>query len=340
MPLKMLRAVVVCAPFLLAQEPAPTYSAGVKVVNILATVTDSHGKIVSNLSQGDFGLTVDGRPREIRYFARETDLPLTLGLLVDTSMSERRVLPDEKSASYRFLNQVLREDKDRAFLIHFDREVELLQDLTPSRKKLESASDLLEVADRPQGGGPGSGQRHRRGGGTSLYDAVLLASQDLMQKQTGRKALILLSDGEDNASKVSLEQAVEAAQRSDSLVYSILFKDEGDSRGAFGGGRRMGGYGGRGRGRMPPPQRVDGKKILERISKETGGRFFEVSNKHPIDQIYAQLQDELRNQYSLGYSPDKADGAGYHKIVVAAKQKGLEVRARDGYYGEGGVPGQ
>jgi VWFA-related protein len=320
---------------LFAQEqPAPSFSTGVKVVNILATVRDKGGKIVSNLTQSDFALSEDGQPREIHYFARETDLPLTLGLLVDTSMSERRSLPVEKDASERFLNEMLRGEKDRAFLIHFDREVELLQDVTPSRQKLESAIGLLDVAPPAQWGARGGGRGHlHRGGGTSLYDAVLLASEDLMLKQSGRKALVILSDGEDNASKVSLEQAVEAAQRSDCLVYSIPIKDEQGLHPGFGNGRgmgRMGGYGGRRGGAMR--ERPDGKKILERISKETGGRFFEVSKKQSADRIYAQIQEELRNQYSLGFSPDKGESAGYHKITLAAKRKGLEVRSRDGYY--------
>lgn len=327
--------IILSAPSLFGQEqPAPSFSAGVKVVNILATVRDKDGKIVSNLTQSDFALSEDGQPREIHYFARETDLPLTLGLLVDTSMSERRSLPVEKDASERFLNEMLRDEKDRAFLIHFDREVELLQDVTPSRQKLESAIGLLDVAPPAQWPGHGGGRGHlHRGGGTSLYDAVLLASEDLMLKQSGRKALVILSDGEDNASKVSLEQAVEAAQRSDCLVYSILIKDEQELNRGFAGGRgmgRMGGYGGRRGGATR--QRPDGKKILERISKETGGRFFEVSKKQSAGQIYAQIQEELRNQYSLGFSPDKSESAGYHKIALAAKRKGLEVRARDGYY--------
>jgi VWFA-related protein len=172
-----------------------------------------------------------------------------------------------------------------------------------------------------------------------LYDAVYLASNEMMKKQQGRKALIILSDGVDHGSKETLASAVEAAQRADTLVYSILFADEqGYGRGGgFGGG--MGGMGGMGRrggrGRYPQEMRPDGKKILERISKETGARLFEVSKKQPIEQIYDQIQEELRNQYSLGYTPDRADvGAGYHKIHLKTKQKGQIVQARDGYYAE------
>jgi len=328
-------------------QPPPTVTVNVKVVNVLATVRNKHGEIVRNLTKDDFVLEEDDRPQTIRYFARETDLPLTLGLLVDTSMSQRHVLDQERSASSTFLDQVLRVDKDRAFLIHFDREVELLQDLTSSRQKLESALALLQTPqfghESQEGGGnsPDTNHGSRRraggwGGGTLLYDAVYLASNELMKKQQGRKALIVLSDGVDRGSKETLASAVEAAQRADTLVYSILFTSEQPYGGGY-GGRGMGGMGrrGGGPGRYPQQARPDGKKILEQISKQTGGRLFEVSKKLPIEQIYSQIQDELRNQYSLGYTPDRADlGAGYHKIRLTTKQKDLIVQARDGYYAE------
>jgi len=327
-----------------SQQP-PTISVNVKVVNVLATVRNKQGEIVRNLTKDDFMLEEDDRPQTIGYFARETDLPLTLGLLVDTSMSQRRVLDQERSASSTFLDQVLRVNKDVAFVIHFDREVELLQDLTSSRQKLQSALALLQTPQRSQEGGsnsPGSGRRGGGGGGgTMLYDAVYLASNELMKKQQGRKALIVLSDGVDRGSKETLASAVEAAQRADTLVYSILFADEeGYGSGGGYGGRGMGGMGGMGRhgggrGRYPQETRPDGKKILERISKETGARLFEVSKKQSIEQIYDRIQEELRNQYSLGYTPDKADaGAGYHKIRLTTKQNDLTVQARDGYYAE------
>ena len=333
-------------PWPLHSQQQPTISVNVKVVNVLATVRTKHGEIVRNLTQDDFKLEEDDRPQTIRYFARETDLPLTLGLLVDTSMSQRRVLDQERSASSTFLDQVLRVNKDIAFVIHFDREVELLQDLTSSRQKLQSALGLLQTPQPTREGGsnspgsyPGSGRRAGGGGGgTLLYDAVYLASNELMKKQQGRKALIVLSDGVDHGSKETLASAVEAAQRADTLVYSILFADEqGYGRGGGFGGRGMGGMGrrGGGRGGWPQQARPDGKKILEQISKATGARLFEVSKKQPIEQIYDRIQEELRNQYSLGYTPDRADvGAGYHKIRLMAKQKDLIVQARDGYYAE------
>jgi VWFA-related protein len=350
---------------------ATTLSVQVKVVNVLATVRDKHGQIVNSLTKDDFILEEDTRQQDIHYFSKETDLPLTLGLVVDTSLSQRRVLDQERSASQSFLDQMLRENKDKAFVIHFDREVELLQDLTSSRSKLESALNLLKTPDFSDssggnspsqspgqspgssgGGWPGSGGGwpggHRRGGGggggggrggsgggshwgagTLLYDAVFLASDELMRKQSGRKALIILSDGVDTGSKMTIESAIEYAQRTDTIVYSILFSDPS----AYGSGG-FGGWGGHhgGRGGPQEQEHPDGKKILTRISQETGGRMFEVSKKEPIDQIYSRISEELRNQYSLGYTPDRKKVTGYHKIHLATKQKDLTVQARDGYY--------
>jgi len=339
------------------QAQGPPITVHVKVVNVLATVRDKKGAIVRDLNQDDFELQEDDRPQKIRYFSHETDLPLTLGLLVDTSMSQRRVLGQERDASATFLDTVLRVDKDKAFIIHFDREVELLQDLTSSRQKLQEALNLLQTPQRyqadngdspdsgqGQGGGGGARSRGGWGGGTTLYDAIYLASNDITAKQGGRKALIVLSDGVDRGSKKTLASAIEAAQRADTLVYSILFTAEQESggggmgrRGGWGGGMGgMGGGMGRHGGGYPRPQqesRPDGKKILERLSKETGGRFFEASKKHPIDETFSQIQEELRNQDSLGYTPDPPDnGPGYHKIILTAKKKDVTVQARDGYY--------
>jgi len=334
-------------------RPVVTFGSDVKVVNLFVTVRNRQGQIVRDLKKEDFILEEDGRPQTIRYFSQESDLPLTLGLVVDTSLSQRRVLGEERNACYVFLDEMLR-DKDMAFVIHFDREVELLQDLTSSRKQLEAALERLEtpqLSRRPQWGGSGrpgssgpSGTPGRRGVGTTLYDAVFLASDELMKKQSGRKALILLSDGVDMGSKVSLPEAIEAAQRADTLVYSILFSDQ-QAYGPPGGFGNRGGWGGPGmggmgrRGRMgggrkfPQPQaRPDGKKILERISKETGGALFEVSKKESIGQIFDRIQEELRHQYSLGYTPDSNAGAGYRKIHLTTRQKNLIVQTRDGYY--------
>src|SRR5437879_12714143 len=170
----------------LRSQQQPTVSIQVKVVNVLATVRNKHGEIIRNLTKGDFKLEEDGRPHAIRYFTQETDLPLTLGLLVDTSLSQTRVLDQERTASHTFLDQVLRVDKDLAFVIHFDREVELLQDLTSSRQKLSSALDLLQTPRREEASNSpdsGPGSRRRCGGGTLLYDAVYLASDEELKKQ-------------------------------------------------------------------------------------------------------------------------------------------------------------
>lgn len=371
-------------------EKQSTFSADVKVISVFATVRDKQGRIVSTLGKEDFILTEDGRSQTIRYFSRESDLPLTLGLLVDTSLSQRRVLAEEKSASYRFMDKVMRADKDRAFVIHFDHETELLQDLTSSRTDLQHALDELELpadqrnqssqggpgqgagnggqgnggggngAGRTSGGGmgipggisfPGSGRGRGRGGypggvggrggngggrprggggrqgaGTTLYDAILLASDEIMKKQNGRKALILLTDGVDQGSRTLLPDAIQAAQRTDTLVYSILFSDaQAYPQQTFGGlGRGAGPNGGQ-----------DGRKILQQISRETGGSFFEVSKKLSLDDIFVRLQEELRNQYSLGYTSDATGGpAAYRTIKIATRKTGLQVQSREGYYPE------
>jgi VWFA-related protein len=343
---------------LLSQQQGPTISVNVKLVTLFATVRDKHGQLIRNLTKDDFALGQDGHPQTISYFAPDSDLPLTLGLLVDTSMSQRRVLDQERDASHAFLDHLLREDKDKAFVIHFDHEVELLQDLTSSRQKLEAALDQL---GRPQfsqtsgsggssgggdpdsggsGGGGGHGSHGYGGGGTLLYDAVYLASDELMKKQQGRKALIILSDGVDHGSKETLRDAIETAERADTLVYSILFADkEGYGNGGGYGGGHMGGGGmggggmGGGHRRYPQESHPDGKKILQQLSKETGGRLFEVTKKETIDQIYAEIDEELRNQYALGYTPNKPDAdLGYHKIQLTTKQKDATVQTREGFY--------
>lgn len=342
----------------LAQDtPAATFSSDVKVVSVLATVRDKHGQIVNDLTKDDFKLQQDGQPQTIRYFNRVTDMPLTLGLLVDTSMSQRRLIEQERTASYSFLNNLMRpDDKDKAYVIHFDWDVELLQDLTSSRQKLEAALDKLDNPTSAPGygggGGGNAGGGGHHGGGTDLYDAVFLASDEVSKKVQGRKALIILSDGVDTGSRVSLDRAIETAQRSNTLVYSILYADpEAYGRQGFPGGHHGGwgagaggiGVGGGGMGRSPgggggyPQQQShpDGKKVMERIARETGGRFFEVSKKQPISEIYSQIEQELRNQYSLGYSPSKDVAApGYHKIALTTTNKDLTVQTREGYYAE------
>ena len=355
-------------PSMRAQDTAATIAVDVKVVSLPVTVRDKHGTIVRDLTKDDFTLQEDDRPQVIRYFSQEANLPLTLGLLVDTSRSQTNVLDAERNASRSFLDQMLVQPKDKAFLIHFDREVELLQDLTSSHEKLQAALELLKTpSDRESSNDPndpsnspsGSGSGSHHGGGTQLYDAVFLASNELMKKQQGRKALIILTDGVDRGSKTYLEGAIESAQRADTVVYSIYFadshRDEGQRRGGGmgrggggwpggggggwpggGGGYPGGGGGGRGGGqRHPEEPRTDGKKILERISKETGGRFFEVSKKETVGQIYDSIVEELRTQYSKGYTPDKdSTASGYHHVQLQVKRKDLTVQTRDGYYAD------
>jgi VWFA-related protein len=314
------------------------FSTDVKVVNLLATVRDKRGRIVTDLTKDDFELTEEGRPQTIGYFSRETDLPLTLGLLVDTSLSQRLVLDEERDASRRFVEKVLREDRDQTFLIHFDHYTELLLDLTSSRARLERALDDIQLPPDAQlqpgrypGGYPGGGRPGRNMPGTTLYDAILLASDELMRRRQGRKALILLSDGVDNGSRVPLPAAIESAQRADTLVYSILFTSFAGPPmyfpGGFGGWPGIGGF---------PAQRregTDGKRIMARIARETGGGFYEVSRKLSIDQIYSRIEEELRSQYNLGFTPETTDaGAGFRRISLKVKPRGMIVQTREGYY--------
>jgi VWFA-related protein len=289
--------------FLSFAQETPTFSVGVNVVNTLANVMDKHGAIIRDLQQSDFTILEDGRPQTVRYFARQTDLPLTLGLLVDTSMSQERVLDAERAASFRFLDQVLREKKDQIFITQFDIAVLTRQPLTSSYKDL---NDALSQVDTPT--------RHEleNGGarGTLLLDAIVQASKDTMAKQHGRKALILLTDGDDNGSDATLSQAIEAAQRADTLIFSILFSDSGLGHGP-------------------------GQYILQHLSHETGGGFFEVSKKQTIDQIFNTIQDELRSQYSLGYISDKPPTIGeFRKIQLKVATSGLTVQARNRYWAQ------
>ena len=299
-------AAAYCAGRAYAQQE-PVFSTEVKVVNVLATVRDKKGAIVTNLGQDDFSIVEDTHPQTVRYFARETDLPLTIGLLVDTSASQRRVLDAERGASFRFLDQVLREDKDQVFIMQFDSAVQLRQALTSSRRQLNDALSYVDTETESQ-------LRLQNGGGTLLYDAVAKASNEIMKGRQGRKALILLTDGVDFGSYGTPEAAIAAAQRADTLVFSILYSDPG-AYGFLGG--------------------PDGRGILEKISSETGGGFFEVSKKRTIDQIFADLEAELRSQYNLGYVSDQPVRISeFRALRVTVKQKGLVVQARRRYWAQ------
>jgi VWFA-related protein len=275
------------------------------VVTLFATVRNREGLIAKDLNRDDFSLEDGGVPQTIRYFSRESDPPLTVGLLVDTSQSQLHVLEPERSASFTFLDRVLREQIDQAFVAHFDIRVEVLQNFTSSRKDLESALGQLKVPNALS---------------TLLYDAIRECSETLMRKRARRKAFILLSDGVDYRSKTSLTNAIEYAQRADTIIYSILFTEPLHAYRPV-------------RSAILAASRDRGRKVMQRLASETGGAFFEVTKDHPIESIFSRIEDALRNQYSIGYTPaPKAPSGQYRKIKLAAKQPGLIVQARDGYY--------
>jgi VWFA-related protein len=353
---------------------SPTLSVDVRLVNIPVVVHDKKGALVQTLTKDNFVLQVDGHPQTIRYFNLDTDLPLTLGLLVDTSLSQRDVIDDERTASSAFLDDLLTgpADRDKAFIIQFARQTDLLQDITSSKPKLQAGLKQLSTTDSAGSSGGSntgsdshdSGTDRARRGGTTLYDALYLASDELMSKQKGRKALVILSDGVDSGSKESLGSAIEAAQRADTIVYAIYYKGReagggfqdhdqnrrgggypgggggypGGGGGYPGGGGGYPGGGGRGGGQSRPENipRPDGKKILQRMADETGGGLFEVTKKETVADIYKQIGEELRAQYRLGYTPDKDTASdGYHRIVLSISKsspKDLYVQTRDGYY--------
>jgi VWFA-related protein len=347
-----------------ATAPVTTIPVDVKVVTLPVTVRDKKGKIVRDLTKDDFELEEDRKPQAIRYFSQETNLPLTVGLLVDTSMSERDNIDRERSASRSFLNQMITRPVDRAFVIHFDREIELLQDLTSDHAKLEKAVGLIETQPSVESvptGDQGSGSHHGgRGAGTKLYDAIFLACDEITKKQTGRKAIVVLTDGEDRGSQETVNSAIESAQKAETVVYTIYIgghedRDSGfngpmdddpmDQRypggrypgGGYPGARYPGGYPGGGYpggGRYPRQgdNRPNGKKTLQRIAEETGGRYFEAKKKDSVDDIYAQIAEELRTQFMLGYTPPKDQASGYHSIHLTAKKNDLAVQTRTGYY--------
>jgi len=283
------------------QQPDISFSSDVQVVNLLATVRNKKAEIIRDLNKEDFSLLEDGRPQTIRYFARDSDLPLTIGLMVDTSMSQVHVLDAERGASFQFLDQVLRENKDHVFIMQFDLTIQTRQPLTGSRRALNNALALVDTPTR-------NALRSQSGGGTLLFDALIDASQEVMKKQTGRKALIVLSDGGDNGSDATLTETIEQAQRAETLIYAILYTD-----GGYGSG--------------------EGRQIMERLGKETGGSYFEVSKKLPIDQVYALIQEDLRSQYSIGYVSDKPTQlTELRRLQLTVKRPGLVVQTRDRYW--------
>jgi VWFA-related protein len=278
-----------------------SFSSDVQVVNVLATVRDKKEQFVRDLAQNDFSLIEDDRPQKIRYFSAETDLPLTIGLMVDTSMSQVHVLDAERGASFRFIDQVLRESKDKVFVMQFDMNVKTMQPLTGARSDLQESLRMVNTPTKKE-------LQSQYGGGTLLYDALSDASKEIMKKQEGRKALIVLSDGGENGSNATLTDAVQEAQRTNTLIYTILFTD-----GGFGSDF--------------------GKRVMQRLAKETGGSYFEVSKKLTIDQVFAQIEEDLRSQYNIGYVSDRpAQISEFRRIQLAVKKPGLTVNARDRYW--------
>ncbi len=265
-------------------------------MNVVFTVTDKHGHYINNLTKNDFNVMDDQKPAlEIRSFHRETDLPLEVGLLVDASNSIRDRFKFEQEAAIEFFNQTIRPRYDQAFVVGFDVTPEVTQDFTDSTEKLSKGVRDL-----------------RPGGGTAMFDALYFACRDklLKQPQTGpsRRAIILLSDGDDNQSHVSREEAIEMAQRAEVVVYAISTNVTGNS--------------------------TRGDKILQRISDATGGRAFFPFQIREVSDAFSEIQTELRSQYALGYNPaNLAPDGRYHTIEITAQNhKGLRVRSRHGYY--------
>ncbi len=290
-----------------AWPQAASFSTGVKVVSLLATVHDKDGRVMKDLNKEDFVLEEDGRPQTIRYFSRESDLPLTVGLLVDTSRSQIEVLERERSASYTFLSQVLRGNVDHAFVVSFDIQVQLLQGLTSSKEDLGAALSRLRIPGKVA---------------TLLYEAVRECAVDPMKEQTGRKAFILLTDGVSFRDKTSIGTAIEFAQMADTIIYSIRFSGHNPLRGP-------------GRAVVEGIVSEHGKHALERMAAETGGEALEVSRDKPIERVYSEIEESLRNQYSIGYTPDRVSERGeFHKITLAIGNRPLTVRTRTGYYSQ------
>jgi len=291
-----------------SDQPALRLKVEAREVVLPVTVRDKKGALVTTLQKSDFTLAEDGRPQTIKSFTRETNLPFRLGLLVDTSRSLSGAMENERKAAGKFVDQMLPADPkagtqaDQAFLIHFDHEVELLEDFTASREKLHRELDDMGPSRAAQNSSQGPetsdddrqpGQNRKGRGGTQLYDAVFLAADELMKPKDGRKALVLFSDGVDR-----------------------------------GGGRRGGGS---------SESQVDGKKILEKIATRTGGRYFEAKKKDNLEEIYGQIAEELRGQYLMTYTPDVVDKeGGFHKIALKANKDDLTVVTREGYYAPGG----
>jgi VWFA-related protein len=275
----------------------------VNIVNLFATVRDKHKAIVTGLKQDDFQVYEDGQPQEITYFSAESNLPITLGILMDTSGSEYFMLSGEKEAGSRFLARVLRKG-DLAMVMSFDTDVDLLADFTDDRGMLDRAINRAQI-NAPSSGMITQGPLPSSGtGGTNFYDAVYLAAHDKLSSEAGRKAIVVLTDAEDTGSKLNLGDAIEAAQRTDTVVHVLLVAADGGDQ-----------------------------SVAKRLTDDTGGRMIIVRNEKNLEQAFDQISEELRSQYTIGYAPTnkKRDGS-YRKIKVEMKDKEYSVLTRRGYY--------
>ncbi len=288
-----------------------TLKVNVDVVSLLFNVKDKGGHLLPNLNKDEFQIVEDGKPQNIKYFKAESNLPLTIGILLDTSFSQDRVLPIEKEVGAQFLQRLLRKE-DEAFLISFDVNVDLLQDFTNSEHDIRKGMNTAKInGGGAVGGLPGIGQGPVPIGnpkGTLLYDAVYLAAHDKLRSEVGRKALVLLTDGEDQGSQLKLQDALEAAQKSDAIVYVLLISDSGVAAGT-------------------------GAGLMKKLCEETGGRVIHVgNNRDKLEKAFDQVSTELRSQYSIGYTPtnNKHDGT-FRKVEIKTKE-GYKVQARKGYY--------
>jgi VWFA-related protein len=305
-----------------AQEPTEqsdqTLKVNVNVVGVFFNVKDKHGALIPNQTKDDFEVFEDGKPQTIKYFSAESNLPLTLGILIDTSGSQLRVLDMEKEVGGAFLRQILT-DKDEAFVMDFDVQSELVQDYTRDVHRLQAALNKVKINSGVSSGGsgiPGLGQGPvpvHNAPGTVLYDAVYLSSHDMLAKEVGRKAMVLLTDGEDNGSKLKIREAIEAAQKADAIVYVLLCADRG---GYYSMGMSYGGEG-----------------EMHKLTEATGGRVINVGNKFDkLKEAFDQIAAELRSQYNLGYTSTnpKLDGT-YRKLEIKSKQS-YKIQTRAGYY--------
>ncbi len=333
-------------------------SAKAPLIKLPVVVRDKKDKLVAGLTKDDFTLTEDGHPETIQSFSPAAALPLTLTIALDTAGSMRDAIEIERTSSRGFLDEVVARPEDKAAVLHFDREVELLKDLTPAKAELDASLNQLGPSSAENTTESDRGHRF----GAQIYDAIYLAANDLLAGQSGRKVIIVIADGIDHGSKEQLQDAIEAAQRADASVYTIYFKgaqprpesnpgQSGSPRGGpgtpggrfpgSGGGYPGGGYPGGGNpggGRPAPPEQpqADGRKIMQQIAGETGGRFSEAKKPKDFDDIHKGIADELRQQFLLVYSPDAASqGGGFHRIALSVNKKDLVVQTRAGYYASG-----